>query len=160
MSGGPMSLQRTIASAETGHVRSVITRLVTMHMARDVVYRALIRSVDDMDDAIGLSVGEVPMKKIMANENAESQALRSICSDLSADKEIAGALGRLLPRKGDTLVEPPTESILHAAAILVLWPYIEVGFADLDRRNGLWVAVREEGIPDSMLRGLRYPSFD
>ena len=149
-----MSAENAIAEAEDSQIRAVVTRLVTMHMAKEVAYRACIHSIGDMDDLIRLSIGSVPIDVIIADHALEAEALRSVCRDMLHNKELAATLGRLLSRRGDTLVEPPTESILHAAVILVLWPFIEVGYADLDVREGLWVLVKKAGIPQGMLHGL------
>jgi len=154
-----MSIENAIAAAENPQIRAVVTRLVTLQMAREVAYRACIQSLDDMNDILQLSIGAVPIDVIIANERLEADALRSVCRDMLHNKELAGTLDRLLRRRGDTLVEPPTESILHAAVILVLWPYLEVGYADLDVRDGLWVAIKGSGIPQGLLHGLLFTTF-
>jgi len=148
----------TLETVSDGALRGAVARLVTRRMAREPIFQALIRSVDDMNDVFALTVGEIPLTSIVSDATREAAALRAVCADMLRQNELGAMLGPLLARGGDTLIDPPTESVLHAAVLLILWPHLEAGYRDLDHRQGLWVSVKAPGVPLDLLRDFELAS--
>ena len=148
-------MNENILIASSRAMRGAVARLLTREMARDPVFRALIRSVDDMAEVISLSVGRTRLEILVEDPVREAEALQAVCAELKRSSDLGELLERLLSNPGDTLIDPPTESVLHAAVLLSLWPHVEAGYGDLDRRSDLWVAVKSPGVPAELLRALR-----
>ena len=155
MKGEIMSTLEGLASVSDGALRGVVARLVTRFMAAESGYRAIIQSVGDMDEVLSLAVTDLELSHLLGDSGREARALRAVCADLLRTSVLGDSFRALLTRSADTLIDPPTESVLHAATLMVLWPHIEAGYADAERRRGPWVVVKGPGLPDGLLKALR-----